>query len=197
MVAPLTERLDRLKRLVLPGAVPVLVKFALMSMGPFDHEPKGARRELAGDDLEILNGHLRGRRGFDRQEFPTGVSVLREKGDSDVLRESDTLARLGGDEFALVLGSPSNREAALRVADKVRIALADPFDVADVRLHVAASSAWQTWRCTRPRTPTPVGSSTAPTTTPTASNASRSSPTSSARWPRTRSPRTSSPRPTR
>ena len=29
--------------------------------------------------------------------------------------------------------------AALRVADKVRGALADPFDVADVRIHVAAS----------------------------------------------------------
>ena len=70
-----------------------------------------------------------------------GDDLLRQIGPrlEGALRESDTLARLGGDEFALVLGSPSNREAALRVADKVRIALADPFDVADVRLHVAAS----------------------------------------------------------
>ena len=70
-----------------------------------------------------------------------GDDLLRQIGPrlQSALRESDTLARLGGDEFALVLGAPSNREAALRVADKVRRALADPFDVADVRLHVAAS----------------------------------------------------------
>jgi diguanylate cyclase (GGDEF)-like protein len=70
-----------------------------------------------------------------------GDDLLRQIGPrlQGALRESDTLARLGGDEFALVLGSPSNTEAALHVADKVRIALADPFDVADVRLHVAAS----------------------------------------------------------
>jgi diguanylate cyclase (GGDEF)-like protein len=70
-----------------------------------------------------------------------GDDLLRQIGPrlAGALRETDTLARLGGDEFALVLGAPSNREAALRVADKVRSALADPFDVADVRLHVAAS----------------------------------------------------------
>jgi diguanylate cyclase (GGDEF)-like protein len=70
-----------------------------------------------------------------------GDDLLRQIGPRlvGVLRESDMLARLGGDEFALVLGAPSNRDAAVRVADKVRGALADPFDVADVSLHVAAS----------------------------------------------------------
>jgi diguanylate cyclase (GGDEF)-like protein len=70
-----------------------------------------------------------------------GDDLLRQIGPrlKGVLRESDTLARLGGDEFGLVLGARSNRESALRVADKVRTALADPFDVADVRLHVSAS----------------------------------------------------------
>jgi diguanylate cyclase (GGDEF)-like protein len=70
-----------------------------------------------------------------------GDDLLRQIGPrlEGVLRESDTLARVGGDEFALVLGSPSNRDAALRVADKVRGALAEPFDVADVRLHARAS----------------------------------------------------------
>jgi diguanylate cyclase (GGDEF)-like protein len=70
-----------------------------------------------------------------------GDDLLRQIGPriGGVLRDGDTLARLGGDEFALVLGTPSDRPAALRVADHVRGALADPFDVADVRIHVAAS----------------------------------------------------------
>jgi len=70
-----------------------------------------------------------------------GDDLLRQIGPrlAGVIRDADTLARLGGDEFALLLGSPSNRAAALRVADKVRAAFDDPFEVADVRLHVAAS----------------------------------------------------------
>src|SRR6266542_4333687 len=55
MVPPSAERLDRLKRLVAAGAVPVVVKFGLMSTSPFNHEAEGARRELAGDDLEVFN----------------------------------------------------------------------------------------------------------------------------------------------
>jgi hypothetical protein len=44
MVAPITERFDRLKRLMPSGAVPVFVQFDLMITGPFDHEAEGARR---------------------------------------------------------------------------------------------------------------------------------------------------------
>jgi diguanylate cyclase (GGDEF)-like protein len=70
-----------------------------------------------------------------------GDDLLRQIGPrlETVLREGDLLARLGGDEFALLLDAPSSRAAALRVADKVLSALAHPFDIADVRFHVAAS----------------------------------------------------------
>jgi diguanylate cyclase (GGDEF)-like protein len=72
---------------------------------------------------------------------PAGDELLRQIGPrlQAVLRDGDTLARLGGDEFAIVLGAPSDRLAALKVADNVRGALAEAFNVADVRLMITAS----------------------------------------------------------
>lgn len=48
----------------------------------------------------------------------------------ECLRESDTLARLGGDEFVVILESIKSEENALMVAEKIRYALNQPFDVA-------------------------------------------------------------------
>ena len=97
-----------------------------------------------------------------------------------------------------MLGAPSNREAALTVADKVRTRAGEPVRCRGrapprcgqrrdrafpgARTTPATNScAWRTWRCTRPRAAAPAGSSTGPIATSTASSASRSSPTSSAR----------------
>jgi diguanylate cyclase (GGDEF)-like protein len=54
------------------------------------------------------------------------------------LRPDDLLARLGGDEFAVLLDN-ADADAAKLVADRVLAALATPFDVAGVTLHVDAS----------------------------------------------------------
>jgi diguanylate cyclase len=71
----------------------------------------------------------------------SGDELLRQIGPrlSRVLRPVDTLARLGGDEFGVVLDTPSDEADALTVADRIRDALAEPFDVQDLALRVEAS----------------------------------------------------------
>jgi diguanylate cyclase (GGDEF)-like protein len=70
-----------------------------------------------------------------------GDGLLRQIGPRvrPVLRSTDTMARLAGDEFGLLLGSPCDEAAALRVAGKVRDALRAPFEIEGLHLHVAAS----------------------------------------------------------
>ena len=55
------------------------------------------------------------------------------------LPQTAFVARLGGDEFAVALAAGSDRGAALDAAARVRKALDDPFQVADLRLAVRAS----------------------------------------------------------
>jgi diguanylate cyclase (GGDEF)-like protein len=56
-----------------------------------------------------------------------------------VLRDGDTVARLGGDEFAVLLPTVDGVTEARTVADRLREALHQPFDVDDVVLDVEAS----------------------------------------------------------
>jgi diguanylate cyclase (GGDEF)-like protein len=55
------------------------------------------------------------------------------------LRNSDTLARIGGDEFALLLEAIDDADAALGVAEKIRVALSKPFIVDGHTLHLSVS----------------------------------------------------------
>lgn len=57
----------------------------------------------------------------------------------DCVRESDTVARMGGDEFVALLGNIEGAEAALSVADKIRLALEQPFDLTDHHLTISCS----------------------------------------------------------
>jgi diguanylate cyclase (GGDEF)-like protein len=68
-----------------------------------------------------------------------GDVILRQIGPrlNGVVRATDTVARLSGDEFGIVLG-PGDAAVALRVADKVRSALTESFEVRDMGLHVSA-----------------------------------------------------------
>ncbi|HLM07886.1 MAG TPA: EAL domain-containing protein [Blastococcus sp.] len=56
-----------------------------------------------------------------------------------VLRDGDTVARLGGDEFAVLLPTVDGVPEARAVAERLREALHQPFDVDDVVLDVEAS----------------------------------------------------------
>ena len=58
----------------------------------------------------------------------------------DCLRESDTLARMGGDEFVVILPSIVSEKDALGVAEKIRLALNEPFELeGGYRVSIACS----------------------------------------------------------
>ncbi len=56
-----------------------------------------------------------------------------------LLRPEDTLARLGGDEFAVLVDDVRDAEDAVRIADRIQHALAEPFRTRGQRLYVSAS----------------------------------------------------------
>jgi hypothetical protein len=55
MVDVLAERLDGLERQVSARPFAVLVELALVRARPLDHEPAAPRRQLAGDDDQLLD----------------------------------------------------------------------------------------------------------------------------------------------
>jgi diguanylate cyclase (GGDEF)-like protein len=70
-----------------------------------------------------------------------GNQLLRQIGPrlQTTLRDSDTVARLGGDEYAVVLPDVTDLPTLITVAEKLRVALQDPFHVAGIDLDVEAS----------------------------------------------------------
>jgi diguanylate cyclase (GGDEF)-like protein/PAS domain S-box-containing protein len=70
-----------------------------------------------------------------------GDELLRQVGHRLVhsLRLRDTVGRLGGDEFAIILMSPDNPESGAIVANKLRDALRQPFDIGGREVTVTAS----------------------------------------------------------
>jgi diguanylate cyclase (GGDEF)-like protein/PAS domain S-box-containing protein len=77
----------------------------------------------------------------DRFGHAAGDDVLREcaRRLCDCVRESDTVGRLGGDEFLLLLNHVQLPEHAFAVAEKIRVALAQPFLLGDQSVAIAAS----------------------------------------------------------
>ena len=58
---------------------------------------------------------------------------------SAVVRPTDTVARLGGDEFALLLPNVTQPEAGVALAERIALALADPFVIDGLPLEAEAS----------------------------------------------------------
>ncbi|MBI5007368.1 MAG: diguanylate cyclase [Nitrosomonadales bacterium] len=57
----------------------------------------------------------------------------------ECVRDSDTVARVGGDEFVVLLRAVENLEVALMVAEKIRLSLEQPFELAQQSLHISCS----------------------------------------------------------
>ncbi|MDD5179678.1 MAG: PAS domain S-box protein [Gallionellaceae bacterium] len=57
----------------------------------------------------------------------------------DCVRESDTVARMGGDEFIVLLPSIETEQDAMVVAEKIRLALCQPFELAGENLRISSS----------------------------------------------------------
>jgi diguanylate cyclase (GGDEF)-like protein len=101
-----------------------------------------ARGGAARDGMAVLIVDLdRFKELNDTLGHQSGDELLRQIGPrlSSVLRPVDTLARLGGDEFGVVLDTPADETRALAVADRIREALAKPFEVQGLSLRVGAS----------------------------------------------------------
>jgi diguanylate cyclase (GGDEF)-like protein len=110
----------------------------------FQHrlEEAVARSGLAGAGMAVLIVDLdRFKELNDTLGHASGDELLRQVGPRllCLLRPSDTLARLGGDEFGIVVDTPSDEADALRIADRIRDVLGEPFDVQDLSLQVGAS----------------------------------------------------------
>ncbi|HZQ83969.1 MAG TPA: EAL domain-containing protein, partial [Acidimicrobiales bacterium] len=58
---------------------------------------------------------------------------------ADVVAEDDVVARLGGDEFGVLVSAAVDPSRAVSLANRLVAALADPFDIQDLKLHVDAS----------------------------------------------------------
>jgi diguanylate cyclase (GGDEF)-like protein len=56
-----------------------------------------------------------------------------------LIRTTDTVARLGGDEFAIVSPGAGDGESALRLADRIRAGLEEPFVLDGLTLEIEAS----------------------------------------------------------
>jgi diguanylate cyclase (GGDEF)-like protein len=95
-----------------------------------------------GDQLALLIIDLDQFKGLnDALGHRAGDELLRQIGPrlEALVRSTDMLARLGGDEFGLLLGPGSNRDAALRAADRIAYALRRPFKIHGLQLNAAAS----------------------------------------------------------
>ncbi len=61
------------------------------------------------------------------------------------VRETDTVARIGGDEFVVLLPVIENEQDALRVAEKIRLALNQPFEIAGRSLKISSCTGIATY----------------------------------------------------
>lgn len=72
---------------------------------------------------------------------PVGDLLLQEAARRlrQCVRKSDTVGRIGGDEFLVLLNNPALPEHALHVAEKIRAALGQPFDLPGRQVRISPS----------------------------------------------------------
>ena len=92
--------------------------------------------------LAVLYLDLDGFKGInDRYGHDLGDLLLREVGQRvrRCIRQSDMVARLGGDEFVVMLYGISHDEDALAVAEQIRTALLEPYQLEGHTVQISAS----------------------------------------------------------
>lgn len=53
------------------------------------------------------------------------------------VRASDTVSRIGGDEFVILLQDVADANSAFHVAEKIRLALNQPFELAGYQMNIS------------------------------------------------------------
>ena len=101
-----------------------------------------ARARRDGERLSLLYIDLdRFKQVNDNFGHATGDLLLQQVAQriGQCVREADTVARVGGDEFVVLLHRIARPHDAQAIAEKIRGALAQPFDVAEHVLEIASS----------------------------------------------------------
>ncbi|HQT25955.1 MAG TPA: sensor domain-containing diguanylate cyclase, partial [Burkholderiales bacterium] len=84
------------------------------------------------DGFKLVNDNL----GHDMGDLLLQSVALRL---ADIVRSSDTVARVGGDEFTLVLSQVGEKRDASLVAEKIIVALSEPFCLQGEQCHIGGS----------------------------------------------------------
>lgn len=128
----------------------------LRSMAMFDQLTQLPNRHLLQDRIRraLARAHRQGSRlailYLDLDRFKqindalghaAGDEILKQAGRRLLgsVRQSDTVARIGGDEFVVLLEAPDSEATIMAVAEKIRSALNEPFDLQGRRLQTPPS----------------------------------------------------------
>ncbi len=84
------------------------------------------------DNFKVVNDHYGHELGDELLKQVSQVMTVN-------LRAADTVARMGGDEFVVLLDDITGRDEALKVAEKIRHACSQPFQVRQIPMHISTS----------------------------------------------------------
>jgi len=143
VIEDITERKRSEQRIAFMAHHDALTGLANRAAAVEKIEDAGARQRRWGEQFTVLLLDLdRFKYVNDTLGHPAGDALLREtavrlKG---TLRETDVLARLGGDEFAIIqIGEGNQREAAIKLANRVIDLIAQPFNIEGNEVNIATS----------------------------------------------------------
>ena len=143
VIEDITERKRSEQRIAFMAHHDALTGLANRAAAVEKIEDAGARQRRWGEQFTVLLLDLdRFKYVNDTLGHPAGDALLRETAArlKGTLRETDVLARLGGDEFAIIqIGEGNQREAAVKLANRVIDLIAQPFNIEGNEVNIATS----------------------------------------------------------